>query len=72
MYSGEFEQFWKVVYKYFDDRGFGDLQTFVTWLLLPFVLSFVLWYFAIVELNKMGRWNEQLSDQTNQADNIEL
>ena len=44
------------VWKHLDDRGFGGAQSFICWLLIPFTLSMIVWYYSVVQLIEMGNW----------------
>lgn len=55
-YNQVFFPFWK----HLDDRGFGTPQPFICWLLIPFTLSMIVWYYSIVELLDMADWESKM------------
>ena len=51
-----FFPFWK----HLDDRGFGTPQPFICWLLIPFTLSMIVWYYSVIELMDMADWESKM------------
>lgn len=47
-------------WKHLDDRGFGTAQPFICWLLIPFTLSMIVWYYSVIELIALGNWEAEL------------
>ena len=48
------------VWKHLDERGFGTPQPFICWLLIPFVLSMIVWYFSVIELMDLADWESKM------------
>jgi hypothetical protein len=55
-YNDLFFSFWK----HLDDRGFGTPQPFICWLLIPFTLSMIVWYYSVIELMDMADWESKM------------
>lgn len=47
-------------WNHLDVRGFGTPQPFICWLVVPFTLSMIVWYVAVMQLLEMGNLLEEL------------
>jgi hypothetical protein len=50
-------------WNHLDVRGFGTLQPFICWLVIPFTLSMIVWYVAVMQLLEMGNLLEDLGPE---------